>query len=431
MSYLTNISQNRFLVEAGCHLALGLICAKASSNLRWKATGLLLGSANGCSLKLADYLGNSSAFSSWSKIILKCLTFSATSFLTAQLAAQIKSATIFTCAGLSLLTDFVLKHFIFTSLQTQSFPATPQTSTTSARSSTSSGLVNIEKAYHEETLELLTPAIFSTTQLLLDGLFAWFLSSEFPNGMDKNSENAYFYVHFSHVQLVRLDGTLLKNPIEPIKEQNFLLMECLRYNTLQDVQTKTQAAVENFLDHHDHLPKKLILPIGGTARIGGIGHTACLVIEPEGNNFNVTGLDSLSSSSTFGWHEAATGIQQALQNHFPSSTVRVIGNNWCQNNAMKCGVHALKNILFAADYPGPLFNLVAEVNTGGSPLLGLASRTDKELKDSSEAMQREIYLVFEKIYKMNPGKLFIKTTQGNFPLKIHESQFKKFTEGTP
>ena len=98
---------------------------------------------------------------------------------------------------------------------------------------------------------------------------------------------------------------------------------------------------------------------------------------------------------------------------------------------MKCGVHALKNILFATDYPGTLFNLVTEVNTGGSPLLGLASRTDKELKDSSEAMQREIYLVFEKIYKMNPGKLFIKTTQGNFPLKIHESQFKKFTEGTP
>lgn len=125
------------------------------------------------------------------------------------------------------------------------------------------------------------------------------------------------------------------------------------------------------------------------------------------------------------------GIQQALQNRFPSSTVRVIGNNWSQNNAMKCGVHVLKNILFATDYPGTLFNLVTEVNTGGSPLLGLASRTDKELQDSSEAMQREIYPVFKKIYEMNPGKLFMKTNQGIFPLKIHENLFKKFTEGTP
>lgn len=69
MSYLTNISQNRFLVEARCHLVLGLLCAKGSHNLSWKTTGLLLGSANGCSRKLADYLGNSPALSSWSKLI--------------------------------------------------------------------------------------------------------------------------------------------------------------------------------------------------------------------------------------------------------------------------------------------------------------------------------------------------------------------------
>lgn len=418
MGQLINISQNRFFIETSSHLALGLICAKAAQDLSWTTTGLLLGGVNGGSLKLADYLGSSPTLSPWSKIILKCMTLSATLFVTAQITSRIKATAAMGSASLSLLTHFAFSTLIHSAPKTQSSSPTPVSPPKPREPLT------IKDFYHKGTLELSTPTTFSGTQSLVKGLACWIVGSTFDSGMGKESEEAYFYVHFPHTQLSRTDGTLLETSKKTIKEQSFIIMECLKYDTVEEIQTKIQVAVKNFLNHHGHLPKKFILPIGGTSRIGGIGHTACLVVEPHGKDFHVTGLDSLSSSSSFGWKEATAGIKQALQQCFPSCTVRITGNNWSQNNAMKCGVHVLKNTLFAADYSGSLFDLVTQVNSGGIPPTGLASRTDEELNHSIAVMKREIFPIFGKVYEMNPGKLFMDTNQGALPLKFDENFFK-------
>lgn len=419
MGQLINISQNRFLIETGCHLTLGLICAKAGQDLSWTTTGLLLGSVNGCSLKLADYFGNSPALNDWSKFVLKCMALSGVLFVTAQVTSRIKATAAMASASLSLITDFAISTFSLSSPQTR-----PPLSSAHVSHSKSQGPLTIKNFYHTGTLKLSSSTTFSGTQSLVEGLACWVVGTTFDSGMGKESEDAYFYVHFPHTQLARTDGTFLEPPTIPTNEQNFVVMECLKYDTVKDVQAKIQVAVQSFLDHQGQLPKKLILPIGGTAHAGGIGHTACLVVEPDGNNFNVTGLDSLSSSSSFGWREAAKGIQQGLQTHFPSSSVRIIGNNWSQNNAMKCGVHVLKNTLFAAGYSGSLFNLVTQVNSGGTPPTELAARTNEELSKSIAVMKREVFPVFGQVYEMNPGKLFMQTNRGTLPLRFGADFFK-------
>ena len=423
MGQLINISQNSFLLETGSHLALGLICARATQDISWTTTGLLLGSINGGSLKLADYLGNSPALNNWSKTALKCMTLSAALIVTAQVTSRIKMATAVASASLSLVIHFAIRTFGHSAPETSS-----STSSTPVSKPKPKGAIEIKNFYHEGTLELLTPATFSGTQTLVRGLAHWFITPNFDSGMNKDVEDAYLYVHFPHTQLARTDGALLESSTKPIKEQDFIVIECLHYDTVKEVQAKAKDAVQNFLEHHGHLPKKLILPIGGKTHAAGIGHTACLVVEPDENNFNITGLDSMSSSSAFGWRDAAMGIKQALKTRFPSSSIRIIGNNWKQNNLMKCGIHVLKNTLFAAGYSGSLFNLVTQVNNGATPPTELAARTNEELNLAIAVMKGEVFPIFGKVYKMNSDKLFMETNHGTLPLKFDESMFDSVSD---
>lgn len=383
---------NNFYIETALQLGTGTLGAGMSQDVSWLSSGLALGALNHTVLKSSQALVNTQN-NPWIQEAIKAGSLALASFLVLQGVPSLPPNLVYTVAGLNLLVNLSFNYF---SSEPQGTVAPP----------TGGHVSKVIKLSHEGELTLPKTGLFQDLKALFDGLFHFIFMQPGSDPASKEQEDIYYLAHFSHDQLVRANGTFLESPALPVHQLNFVLMECIEYTSQEEAQQNVQNAVEAFLNQHNALPQKLIIPFGGCT------HTACLVIEPNSSGYTITALDSLGPHSTYGYKEAMIGAQQALQTRFPGAEIKTAVNSWDQNNAMRCGVHVMHNVTTVSEYSGSLYTLITNANLRRQIPTQFARKNPEELTAIFQKLKKDVSGYYRKVIQNNPGKIFAETDAG-------------------
>ena len=257
------------------YLASGLLGAYVAHDLTWVGSGLLQASLNQLcvqgGLAIAKDHDLSLLVKQFLKVGLIALAIIFGEQLAPLLSLPLNPHVVTSIAAFNLITSFVLDFINYTPIEKKQAVSTPAPSGNQP--------IISEKITWKGELTLPKPEMFGDLNDFFKGFFCMSFTHNSRSGVSKEFEDIFYLTHFPPEMLARKTGVFLKPPHNPINLLDAVVTECITFDSREEATAKIDQTVTQFLQCHHILPKKLIIPFGGSL------HTACIVIEPQESGY--------------------------------------------------------------------------------------------------------------------------------------------------